>query len=368
MTPPLWSEARTRHQCVRATGLSPDHWYAVEYERAIRADRPTSVTFWETPIALYRDAGGRVRALEDRCAHRQLQLSLGTVTGGCLRCPYHGWAYDAGGRLARVPHDLFGHDLPSVRIRAYPVRVRYGLVWIFPGDPARAAATPMPELPELEGPDPWAYVPLSFTWRAHHSMIIDNLCDLSHAHLHRRYPSFLPGRLLGVTADENRVRMEYEAKVGPLHPRAGSGSKILTIAYEYPYHRAQFEWSGMEGRISYWSFLLPIDRRTTRVFFMFCYDTLRIPGVPLPIGHRLMRWILRLAHRPIVLPLLREDGFALEAEQEGYDAHWDAPAIEVNPVVARLHDLTIRKWRAHLGSDPGPGEHAADVVALTADA
>ena len=142
-----------------------------------------------------------------------------------------------------MPHDLFGHDLPSVRIRAYPVRVRYGLVWIFPGDPARAAATPMPELPELEGPDPWAYVPLSFTWRAHHSMIIDNLCDLSHAHLHRRYPSFLPGRLLGVTADENRVRMEYEAKVGPLHPRAGSGSKILTIAYQYPYHRAQFEWS-----------------------------------------------------------------------------------------------------------------------------
>jgi hypothetical protein len=61
-----------------------------------------------------------------------------------------------------------------------------------------------------------------------------------------------------------------------------------------------------------------------------------------------MTWILRLADRPIVRPLLAEDGFALEAEQAGYDAHWDAPVVELNPVVSRLHDLTIRKWRTHL--------------------
>ena len=32
-----------------------------------------------------------------------------------------------------------------------------------------------------------ACVPLSFTWSAHHSMVIDNVSDFSHAHLHRRY-------------------------------------------------------------------------------------------------------------------------------------------------------------------------------------
>ena len=39
---------------------------------------------------------------------------------------------------------------------------------------------------------------------------------------------------------------------------------------------------------------------------------------------------------------------SVEAEQAGYDAHWDAPIVELNPVVTRLHDLTIRKWQAHL--------------------
>lgn len=348
--PPAFADARTRRQRARAAGLSPDHWYAIEYERAISTSRALGVRFQGDGIALYREAGGRVRAIEDRCAHRQLPLSLGTVADGCLSCPYHGWTYDGDGRLARVPHDLFGHPMPALRLRTYPVRVRYGLVWIFPGDAARADATPMPELPELEGPDPWAYVPLSFTWRTHHSMVMDNLCDLTHAHLHRRYPSFLPGQLLGVEAGADRVVMRYEALVGPLHRRATSRPKPLTIAYEYPYHRATFEWSGIEGRISYWSFLTPLDMRTTRVFFMFCYDTLRIPRVPFPIGHRLTTAVLRLANRPLVLPLLEEDGFALEAEQDGYDACWDAPAIEMNPAVAPLHDLTIRKWQAHLRS------------------
>ena len=203
--------------------------------------------------------------------------------------------------------------MPSLHIRAYPVQFRYGLIWLFPGDPARAPLRPLPEIPELEGADPWAYVPHSFTWRAHHSMVIDNLCDLTHAHLHRSFPSFQPGRLLSSEAEPDRVVMRYEAKVGPL-VRGPRSPSVLEICYDYPYHRARFEWSGIGGRITYWTFLLPIDATTTRVFFMFCYDRLRIPWLPLPIGHRVLTGLLRLANA-VVRPLLEQDGFALEAEQ-----------------------------------------------------
>ena len=221
--------------------------------------------------------------------------------------------------------------MPSLRIRAYPTQVRYGLVWVFPGDPALASLRSLPEVPELEGADPWAYVPHSFTWRAHHSMVIDNLCDLTHAHLHRSFPSFQPGRLISSEAGPDRVVMRYEAKVGPLVRARAILPSVLEICYDYPYHRARFEWSGIGGRITYWTFLLPIDATTTRVFFMFCYDRLRIPWVPFPVGHRLLTALLRLGNT-IVRPLLDQDGFALEAEQRGYEAHPDAPLIELNPV------------------------------------
>jgi hypothetical protein len=178
-------------------------------------------------------------------------------------------------------------------------------------------------------------------------MVIDNLCDLTHAHLHRRFPSFQPGRLLGSEAQDDRVLMRYEAKVGPLVGVRSAPPSVLEIAYEYPYHRARFEWSGIAGRIIYWTFLLPLDTVTTRVFFMFCYDRLRIPWLPFALGHRSLTWVLRLGNA-VVKPLLRQDGFALEAEQRGYEAHSDAPVIELNPAVGLLHRMTVRKWEEHL--------------------
>ena len=343
---PSFETAQNRRQRARAAGLDPNYWYAVEYDRAVGPGRVVEVKFWGTSIALYRGTDGRLRALENRCAHRQLKLSLGEVSGCTLTCAYHGWSYAEDGRLAAIPHDLFGRPMPSIGIRSYPLRVRYGLVWLFPGDPARAAVRPLPEIPEMEGADPWAYVPLSFTWRAHHSMVMDNLCDLTHAHLHRRYPSFLPGRLLRGETVGDRVVLNYEAKVGPL-VRSGRGTpRPLEICYDYPYHRATFEWSNIEGRIQYWTFVLPMDARTSRVFFVFCYDALKIPWLPFRIGHRAMTAVMWLAHR--FVPLLEQDGFALEAEQEGYDAGFEAAPLELNPVVALLHQLTIRKWEAHL--------------------
>ena len=346
MTPPAFADAVGLRQKVRAAGLDPNHWYAVEYERRLprRAIRATS--FWGAAIVLWRDIDGRVHALEDRCAHRQLPLSLGSVEGCRLVCAYHGWTYDDGGRLVDVPHDRFGHPMPSVHIRHHPVRERYGLIWIFPGDPTLAVRVPLPEVPVLEGSEPWAYAPIDFTWRAHHSMVMDNLCDLTHAHLHRRFASFQPGRLLDWDATDDRVLLRYEAKVGP-RVRHDVAPSPMTISFEYPYHWAAFEWSGIRGQIRYWTFLLPMDVRTTCVFFVMAYDRLRVPGLPASLPHRALRWVLA-AIQPFVRSLLDQDGVALEAEQRGYEAHWDAPLVELNPAVALLHRLTIRKWEAHL--------------------
>jgi 4beta-methylsterol monooxygenase len=303
VTPPTFTAALNPRQKVRAAGLDPDHWYVAEYERALPPGATRLTRFWGRTLALSRDADGRLHA------------------------------------------------------DGSPVRGRYGFIWIFPGDPAQAARVSLPEVPELEGPDPWAYQPIDFTWRAHHSMVLDNLCDLTHAHLHRRFASFHPGRLLQCEAQPDRVLMRYEARVGPL-VRHRVPPSPMTIGYEYPYHWATFEWSGIRGRIKYWTFLLPMDERTTRVFFVMMYDTLRVAALPVPLSHRTVRWLLRAA-QPTVRSLLDQDGLALEAEQAGYQAHWAAPLVELNPAVSQLHRLTIRKWEAHLARTAGPVEVTA---------
>src|SRR4051812_48745774 len=181
LPPPDFAHASNLRQKARAAGLDPNYWYPVELDRALAAGQVVEVTFWKRSIALFRDREGAVHAIENRCVHRQLKLSKGEVQGCRLVCLYHGWTYDGDGKVVDIPHDLFGRDLPKFRVPSYPVQIRYGLIWIFPGDRALADVRRIPDIPELEGPDRWACEPIALSWRAHHSMIIDNVSDFASA-------------------------------------------------------------------------------------------------------------------------------------------------------------------------------------------
>ena len=150
--PRSFSDARNQREKARSAGLHPDNWYAVEHDARVPAGHVVEVKFWGRSIAVFRGTDGTLRALENRCAHRHVKLSLGQVTGCTLTCAYHGWSYDSNGRLVDVPHELFGREFGRIKIVSYPVRSRYGLIWLFPGNAALAERTPMPEIPELGDP------------------------------------------------------------------------------------------------------------------------------------------------------------------------------------------------------------------------
>ena len=111
------------------------------YPGSVRKNKTFAATFAGERIALYRGESGTVYALEDRCAHRQVPLSMGVVEGDVLRCCYHAWAYRGNGRISQIPYLPKGADRPPRGVRAYPAREAYGLVFVFPGDPQKAAAT-----------------------------------------------------------------------------------------------------------------------------------------------------------------------------------------------------------------------------------
>ena len=95
------------------------------------AGQTYAARFAGEPIALVRPEGGEVFALEDRCAHRQVPLSKGTVDGCTIRCCYHGWRYDASGACVDVPY-LGKGKLPN-GVRRYPCFERDGLIFVWPG-------------------------------------------------------------------------------------------------------------------------------------------------------------------------------------------------------------------------------------------
>jgi phenylpropionate dioxygenase-like ring-hydroxylating dioxygenase large terminal subunit len=327
--------------------------------------RVIEVKFWGRSIAVFRGSDGQLRALENRCAHRHVKLSIGQVTACSLTCAYHGWSYDGDGRLLEVPHELFGRQFGKVRIRSYPLRVRYGLIWLFVGDPALAEHVSMPEIPELEGPDRWACVPVDFTWQAHHSMVVDNVSDFTHAYLHRRYRPFVDAKLTRCETNGNKVELSYDVVVGD-----GRFSKLfvdrkrvctdrMDLAFEYPY-----QWSNTGDRIKHWCFILPIDDRTSRVFFLFYFDALKIPFTSLRIPRAVMAPFLRLANRFLIRPLLSEDGIAVEAEQEAWVSSAGAPFIEFNPAVTMFQKLIARRWEDHLAANSARPASSVEVSSV----
>jgi nitrite reductase/ring-hydroxylating ferredoxin subunit len=111
------------------TSLAP--WWAVARSEEVSGTKPLSVDVGEQPLVLWRDKGGIVRALEDRCAHRRAPLSLGCIKeNGWIQCGYHGWIYDGeNGRLKEIPNMKDKQKFPALyKAMVFQTREAAGLV------------------------------------------------------------------------------------------------------------------------------------------------------------------------------------------------------------------------------------------------
>ena len=127
------SIGRTKLESLTETELAlslRDYWYIACRSADLRS-RPLARTILGHPIVLFRDPSHAPAVVIDRCAHRQMQLSRGTVSNGAIECPYHGWRYAADGRCVSVPSLS---DLPVVRIRSWRAVEQDGYVWVYGGE------------------------------------------------------------------------------------------------------------------------------------------------------------------------------------------------------------------------------------------
>lgn len=162
-------------------------WYAVEFSTAVNT-KPVRITLMGQNYVLYRNEQGQVIALDDRCAHRGAALSGGWVEGNCVRCPYHGWSYNAEGKCVLIPADEAGVSIPKrAQVQSLPVQECCGFIWLFVGDLPEAQRPPIPALPEFGNPA-WRMVSGEYTWNAHYTRVLESGLDSSHApFVHRAF-------------------------------------------------------------------------------------------------------------------------------------------------------------------------------------
>lgn len=160
-----------------------DHWYVVAESAdlvaaGIEAEaRPLGVTLLGADYVVWRGPDGVLAAGPDRCPHRESPLSIGTVEGGCLVCPYHGWTFGAGGQCVLVPSSGPGRPVPpKAHLPTVHVEERYGLIWLCPGEPHGT-------IPEMAADDDPSYRRINSgvqRWSSSVTRLTDNFMDISH--------------------------------------------------------------------------------------------------------------------------------------------------------------------------------------------
>jgi phenylpropionate dioxygenase-like ring-hydroxylating dioxygenase large terminal subunit len=286
-------------------------WYPVARSSEL-GRRPLAVTLMDSPLTVFRGAGGTPAVLLDRCAHRNYPLSLGRVTdAGGLECGYHGWTYDGAGQCVRVP-GLSGGRRQSTDTRHVPSHAAVeqdGIVWAWGEPDAEPTRHPF-ALPAVDGAGSGEVVlrrDLECTLHA----ALENALDVPHtAFLHRGI--FRGGDPHPITAlrrpVDDGVEVQYVGEpvgMGPIRWRSGAGRTFDHWDRFFLPSVAQIEYA-VDGwfRLVNTIVHLPLSRFRTRAWFVVRFQS-RLPAA-----------VVRAAVAQRGRQILRQDARALARQTE----------------------------------------------------
>jgi renierapurpurin 18,18'-hydroxylase len=339
---------------LRRTGANPNHWYPLAWCDELRAGRVLGREFGGEPIVLYRGASGQVFAREDRCAHRQVPLHLGVVTGDGLRCHYHGWKYDCSGKCVDVPY-LVKERRPN-GVRSYPVREIDGLIFVFPGDPALADARPPPASLGSASRRDYKTRRLNRQVACHYTFMHENLFDMNHQFMHRRFMGSIRAACLARKHGENWAEVEYsfsrtegrstvgERVIVDLMRKRGEDrrdfSDHMRIRTDYPSQSLKV-WVGRNIQthedpvLDVWLGYTPlgVEQSANRTFG---YLSVRKPPIP-GLIHLVWPFVAWFTEN-----IFREDKEIVEYEQRAHDAQGADWNNEIFPALKDLRGVLAR--------------------------
>lgn len=327
---------------VREVGINPNYWYPVAWADKLKVGQAMPVMLWQQSIAVYRDSTGQVHALENACPHKGVELHKGKVQADRLVCPYHGWQFSPAGECVNIPYYPPDQKLPCAVARSYPTEERYGIIWVFPGDPA-AALRQIPEVPEYNDPD-CLVVPITGLFKSHFSISNENTMDVFHGFLHQNLQGWFDPVLLKLEQTDDSVQASYRVSyqgfltkfLGLSTGEDGVTTRTVSIHYQYPHYH-----STMEGVSSLYLMRLPVSPTETRSFTL-----LFLPKV------HMAKWLQNMI-KPILVPLVRrflflrfleQDVEMMESEQRVFQQNPERRYVEVNPAILALQRVLVRQY------------------------
>jgi 3-ketosteroid 9alpha-monooxygenase subunit A len=229
-------------------------WHCLGLASSFREGGPHAVPAFGTKLVVFCDSGGSLHVLDAYCRHMGGDLSMGTVKGDQVACPFHDWRWGGDGRCAKIPYAR--RVPPAARTRSWPVLERNGhlFVWNDPEGSAPSAEVTIPEIPGASS-DEWT----SWTWDsilvdgANCREIIDNVVDMAHFfYVHFAFPVYFKNVFEGHVATQYlRTRSRPDVDEGGSNYAPGEGGVETTLrseaSYFGPAYMIDYLWHDYKG-------------------------------------------------------------------------------------------------------------------------
>jgi 5,5'-dehydrodivanillate O-demethylase len=171
------------------------YWYPIAGSSQLPAHGTMPIKILGESLVLYRDRGGRLGLVDERCPHRSAGMIYGVPEQEGLRCAYHGWCFDASGRCTEQPYEQTEDPNSTfkdrVRIKAYPAEEVADLIFAYLG-PEPAPLVPRWDLfTRLDAPREIGMAVLPCNWL----QIVENALDPVHVEwLHQHFSNYVRER------------------------------------------------------------------------------------------------------------------------------------------------------------------------------
>jgi phenylpropionate dioxygenase-like ring-hydroxylating dioxygenase large terminal subunit len=254
-------------------------WHAVMPLSLLQGGEPRPFTLLGENIVLFLDQNAQPAALKDRCCHRTAKLSKGRCVGGALQCGYHGWTYNAAGRVIRIPQYEPERAIPADYCTpAYRCVAKYGYAWVALEEPI----APIPHVPEFEDPAFRTIFQFYERWATSPVRALENSFDNSHF-------SFVHRATFGVADQPKPSRYELVQKDGGFYAET-----VIAATNPPAFHRVSGSSEPITQRHMRNAYYLPFSRRLdieypggVRHIIINCFT-------PIDDGHlQLCQWLFR---------------------------------------------------------------------------
>jgi 3-ketosteroid 9alpha-monooxygenase subunit A len=178
-------------------------WHCLGLADNFRDGKPHAVHAFGTKLVVFAGSSGALSVLDADCRHMGGDLSMGTVKGDAIACPFHDWRWGGDGKCADIPYAR--RIPPAARTRTWLAHEENKQLFVW-HDPQGIPPPPELNIPRIDGAfsDEWT----AWTWDsvlvdANCREIIDNVVDMAHFfYIHFAFPTYFRNVFEGHVASQ----------------------------------------------------------------------------------------------------------------------------------------------------------------------